>query len=196
MPVPPREKVVELVSDLIRHQGFDLEDVTVSQAGSRSVVRIMVDSDAGLGLDSVADLSRLISERLDAVTEFGETPYTLEVTSPGVDRPLTEPRHWRRARGRKVRVDLADEKVVGRIGALGEGVVALVVPAKGGPVVREIPLVDVVKAVVQVEFSPPNAAELALAGGVADGRVAAGEPGETDLGDTDDDTDDEIQVEG
>ncbi|GAA4476501.1 ribosome maturation factor RimP [Rhodococcus olei] len=196
MPVPPREKVVELVSDLIRHQGFDLEDVTVSQAGSRSVVRIMVDSDAGLGLDSVADLSRLISERLDAVTEFGETPYTLEVTSPGVDRPLTEPRHWRRARGRKVRVDLADEKVVGRIGALGEGAVALVVPAKGGPVVREIPLADVVKAVVQVEFSPPNAAELELAGGVADGRVAAGEPGETDLGGTDDDTDDEIHVEG
>ncbi|MFF0814155.1 ribosome maturation factor RimP [Rhodococcus sp. NPDC003318] len=197
MPVPSRERVVELLSDLIQSQGYDLEDVTVSQAGSRSVVRIVVDSDSGLGLDAVAELSRLISEVLDAATEFGETPYTLEVTSPGVDRPLTEPRHWRRSRGRKVRVDLPGEQVFGRVGELGDGVVALVVPAKGGPVLREIVLDEVVKAVVQVEFSPPNARELELAGGVAEGRVVPGEPVETDLGETGlDETDSEIQAEG
>ncbi len=175
MPVPSRERVIELLADLMPDQGYDLEDVTVSKAGSRSVVRVMVDSDSGLDLDDVAELSRQISERLDAATEFGETPYTLEVTSPGIDRPLTEPRHWRRAQGRRVRVEIGDEQVLARVGALGDGVVALVVPAKGGPVVREIALADVAKAVVQVEFSPPNAQEMELAGGLAAGRAAAGE---------------------
>ena len=175
MPVPSRERVIELLADLMPDQGYDLEDVTVSKAGSRSVVRVMVDSDSGLDLDDVAELSRQISERLDAATEFGETPYTLEVTSPGIDRPLTEPRHWRRAQGRRVRVEIGDEQVLARVGALGDGVVDLVVPAKGGPVVREIALADVVKAVVQVEFSPPNAQEMELAGGLAAGRAAAGE---------------------
>lgn len=175
MPVPSRERVIELLADLMPDQGYDLEDVTVSKAGSRSVVRVMVDSDSGLDLDDVAELSRQISERLDAATEFGETPYTLEVTSPGIDRPLTEPRHWRRAQGRRVRVEIGDEQVLARVGALGDGVVALVVPAKGGPVVREVALADVAKAVVQVEFSPPNAQEMELAGGLAAGRAAAGE---------------------
>lgn len=175
MPVPSRERVIELLADLMPDQGYDLEDVTVSKAGSRSVVRVMVDSDSGLDLDDVAELSRQISERLDAATEFGEAPYTLEVTSPGIDRPLTEPRHWRRAQGRRVRVEIGDEQVLARVGALGDGVVDLVVPAKGGPVVREIALADVAKAVVQVEFSPPNAQEMELAGGLAAGRAAAGE---------------------
>ena len=190
MPVPSRERVVELVSDLIHRQGYDLEDVTVTRAGSRSVVRIMVDGDRGLELDTVAEFSRQISECLDAATEFGEAPYTLEVTSPGIDRPLSEPRHWRRARGRKVRVELADETLLARVGALGDDVVTLVLPAKGGPVTREIPLADIGNAVVQVEFSPPNAAEMELAGGVADGRVASGAIDEAR------DTDDETQVEG
>ncbi|TQF66996.1 ribosome maturation factor RimP [Rhodococcus spelaei] len=207
MPVPSKERVFELLSDLVHRQGYDLEGVSVTQAGKHSVVRVVVDSDAGLELDAVAELSRIVSEAFDAAPEFGETPYTLEVTSPGIDRPLTEPRHWRRARGRKVLVEIGDEKVTGRVGALGEGVVSLVVPGKGGPTVREIALGDVVKAVVQVEFSPPNAKELELAGGVAEGRVVPTEIGDdTEIGeDADDDgtdepganeTDEEFQVEG
>ncbi|SDD00913.1 ribosome maturation factor RimP [Rhodococcus tukisamuensis] len=200
MPVPSKERVVELLSGLVDRQGYDLEDVTVTQAGKHSVVRVMVDGDAGLELDAVAELSRVISDAFDAATEFGETPYTLEVTSPGVDRPLTEPRHWRRARGRKVAVQFADEQLTGRVGALGDGVVALVLPGKGGPTVREIALADVVKAVVQVEFSKPNPAELELAGGVAEGRVLPTDVDDAvDLtagADETDETDDEFQVEG
>lgn len=196
MPVPSRERVVELVSDLIHRRGYDLEDVVVTRAGSRSVVRIMIDGDNGLELDAVADISRSISDCLDTPTEFGETPYTLEVTSPGIDRPLTEPRHWRRARGRRVRVELADETVVGRVGPLDDDAVTLVLPAKGGPVTRVVPLVDIATAVVQVEFSPPNAAELELAGGVADGRVAAGAVDEACDADDARDIDDDFQVEG
>jgi ribosome maturation factor RimP len=91
-----------LVEPAVTSAGYDLEDVVVSSAGRRSVVRVIVDRDGGIDIDSVADISRAVSEALDAANAFGETAYTLEVTSPGVDRPLTEPRHWRRNIGRLV----------------------------------------------------------------------------------------------
>ena len=76
----------------------------------------MVDSDHGVSLDDAADVSRDVSALLDAGNALGDVPYTLEVSSPGVDRPLTEPRHWRRARGRLVRVKVTGEgPVEGRV---------------------------------------------------------------------------------
>lgn len=170
MPVPSKDRVIELVSELVQSKGYDVEDVVVTNAGKHSAVRIMVDSDAGIELDAAAEISRLVSELFDSLEEIGEAPYTLEVTSPGIDRPLTAERHWRRARGRKARIDLAGETVVGRIGALGEESVAVVMNGRGGLTVREIPLADVQKAVVQVEFSKPSEAELELAGGIPEGR--------------------------
>ncbi|MCR8692016.1 ribosome maturation factor RimP [Rhodococcus rhodochrous] len=175
MPVPPPERIVELVSDLLAREGYDLEDVVVTAAGKHSTVRILVDSDAGLGLDEAARLSRIVSEAFDGVSDFGESPYVLEVTSPGIGRPLTEPRHWRRAQGRKAKVELADETLVARIGELVGDEIRLVLPDRSGPVVRAVPLSTVRRAVVEVEFSPPPPRELELAGGVPDGRVAAGE---------------------
>lgn len=175
MPVPPPERIVELVSDLLAREGYDLEDVVVTAAGKHSTVRLLVDSDAGLGLDEAARLSRIVSEAFDGVSDFGESPYVLEVTSPGIGRPLTEPRHWRRAQGRKAKVELADEILVARIGELVGDEIRLVLPDRSGPVVRSVPLSAVRRAVVEVEFSPPPPRELELAGGVPDGRVAAGE---------------------
>jgi ribosome maturation factor RimP len=93
----------ELVEPVVTAAGYDLETVSVAKAGRRSVVRVVVDADAGVDLDAVAEVSRAISATLDDADPFGEQPYVLEVTSPGVDRPLTEPRHWRRNVGRKVR---------------------------------------------------------------------------------------------
>lgn len=175
MPVPPPERIVELVSDLLAREGYDLEDVVVTAAGKHSTVRLLVDSDAGLGLDEAARLSRIVSEAFDGVSDFGESPYVLEVTSPGIGRPLTDPRHWRRAQGRKAKVELADETLVARIGELVGDEIRLVLPDRSGPVVRSVPLSEVRRAVVEVEFSPPPPRELELAGGVPDGRVAAGE---------------------
>lgn len=181
MPVPPRDKVVELLGGLVEREGYDLEDVVVTSAGKRSVVKVVVDSDSGLELDAVARLSQLVSEVLDEENSFGEAPYTLEVTSPGIDRPLTEPRHWRRARGRKVAVDLAGaEQVLARVGRVEESrksapTVGLVVRGKAGPSVRQVPLAEIRRAVVQVEFSAPDPRELELAGGVVQGRVPAGD---------------------
>src|SRR3954453_12794219 len=93
----------ELVEPVVAAAGYDLEEVTVTKAGRRSVVRVVVDSDSGVDLDAVADVSRSVSAVLDGADPLGEQPYVLEVTSPGVERPLTEPRHWRRNIGRKVR---------------------------------------------------------------------------------------------
>jgi ribosome maturation factor RimP len=93
----------ELVEPVVVAAGYDFETVSVSKAGRRSVVRVVVDSDEGVDLDAVAEISRGVATVLDDADPLGEQPYVLEVTSPGVDRPLTEPRHWRRNVGRKVR---------------------------------------------------------------------------------------------
>ena len=176
MSIPSKERIGELVADLVSRQGYDLEDVAVTQAGRHSAVRIMVDGDRGLGLDAAAALSRDIGELFDATPDFGETPYTLEVTSPGIDRPLTHERHWRRARGRLARIDLAGETVTGRIGPVDGPEVAVVVGGSASPTVRTVRLDEVENAVVQVEFSKPSARELELAGGIPEGRVSPLDP--------------------
>lgn len=189
MPVPRPEQVSELVADLLAGTGHDLEEVTVTAAGRRSVVRVVVGSDAPLDLDAVAELSRRVSDVLDAQEAFGEAPYTLEVTSPGVDRPLTAPRHWRRARGRRVTATVDGEELTARVGELAGGTVALVLPGDDGPVVREVALDAVTAAVVEIEFRAPDPAELALSGTPA-GPLGGSEPvGGGDDGD--DERDDE-----
>ena len=103
-----RERLLALLEPLVGAAGYDLEDVSVSAAGRRSVVRVFVDADGGVDLDAVATVSRVVSDALDERdSDFGGAgllggAYVLEVSSPGVDRPLTEPRHWRRAAGRLV----------------------------------------------------------------------------------------------
>ena len=114
-PVDDR-KLAGLIEPVVAAAGMDLESVRVTVAGKRRLLRVIVDSDHGVSLDDAADVSRDISVLLDANNAFGDVPYTLEVSSPGVDRPLTEPRHWRRARGRLVRVKVTGEgSVEGRL---------------------------------------------------------------------------------
>jgi ribosome maturation factor RimP len=106
-PLPEPAELARLLEPVVRAAGLDLETVRVSPAGRRRLLRLVVDADGGVGLDEIAEVSREVSARLDASGGMGEVPYTLEVSSPGVDRPLTEPRHWRRAQGRLVSVPLA-----------------------------------------------------------------------------------------
>ncbi|WP_320065301.1 ribosome maturation factor RimP [Micromonospora sp. RTGN7] len=103
-----RARLRAVIEPVINEAGYDLEDVAVSRAGRRHVVRVIVDADGGISLDAVADVSRAVSAALDAAEEAGGDilagEYQLEVSSPGVDRPLTLPRHWRRNVGRLVKV--------------------------------------------------------------------------------------------
>ncbi len=189
MPMPTEERVSQLVAELVARRGFDLEGVAIAAAGNGELapvrVKVTVDSDGPADLDAIAALSREMSELLDAAGDFGEAAYLLEVTTPGVERPLTTGRHWRRAQGRKVRVKLADgaERIEGkarfdaRVGQLADdaGTVALVIGGKVKPHRVHVPLTDIAEAVVQVEFNAPGAAELELAGGIAPGRPVPGE---------------------
>lgn len=141
-----------VVAPVVESAGLDLEGVEVRPAGRRSLVRVVVDADGGISLDAVAAVSGPVSDALDASGLLGESPYTLEITSPGVDRPLTEPRHWRRARGRLVQVSLADGgSVVGRVVGSDDSSAELDVDGA----VRAVALDAVTRAVVQVEFTSP-----------------------------------------
>ncbi len=109
-------RIAEVVRPVVAAAGMDLESVQVKAAGRRRLLRVVVDSDRGVSLDDAAAASRELSSALDAAAVMGDFPYTLEVSSPGVDRPLTDPRHWRRAVGRLVRVTVADVGVTtGRV---------------------------------------------------------------------------------
>ena len=100
------DDLARLLEPVVAAAGMDLEAVRVSPAGRRKLLRIVVDADGGVGLDQIAEVSREVSAHLDTSDIMGNIPYTLEVSSPGIDRPLTEPRHWRRAQGRLVSVSL------------------------------------------------------------------------------------------
>ena len=104
--VPDTDAIATVAEPVVRALGMDLESVKVTTAGRRRLLRMVVDSDRGVSLDDAALASRELSAKLDASDVMGDMPYTLEVSSPGVDRPLTQPRHWQRAMGRLVRVPL------------------------------------------------------------------------------------------
>ena len=98
--------VQQIVTPIAAALNLDVEDIEIRKTGNRQLVRIILDKDGGIAMDEVAAATRAISDALDEVTELA-APFTLEVTSPGVDRPLTLPRHWRRNIGRLVRIELA-----------------------------------------------------------------------------------------
>ena len=165
--IPSPEQVIELLGVQFARAGYEIEDVSLDTRMRPPRLRIVADGDTPLDLDAVAELSRLSSELLDGIDD-GTDAYLLEVTSPGVDRPLTAEKHFRRARGRKVEITLADgTALTGRLGEVSDGAVDLVVRERREDskwAVRRIPLSDVKNAVVQVEFSPPSARERELTG--------------------------------
>lgn len=167
--LPSQKQVIELLDGEFARAGYEIEDVTIDAAARPPRITVVADAESGLDLDSIAQLSRSASDLLDGLdpTPQHGAAYVLEVTSPGVDRPLTTERHYRRARGRKVEMTLSDgSQLTGRLGEVGAGTVRLVV-REGGRAnfsVREVPLDHISKAVVQVEFSPPSQRELELSG--------------------------------
>ena len=129
--------------------GLDLEAVELTQAGKRRVLRVAVDKDGGVTMDDVAEATRVISDLLDDDDAMGQSAYTLEVSSPGIGRPLTLPRHWRRNQGKLVKVVLLDgDPVEGRIRESDEE--SVVVDTKAGP--QKLAYAQIKRAKVQVEF--------------------------------------------
>jgi ribosome maturation factor RimP len=185
-PLPEPADLARVLEPVVRAAGMDLESVRVSPAGRRRLLKLVVDADGGVGLDAIAEISREVSVRLDASGAMGEVSYTLEVSSPGVDRPLTEPRHWRRAQGRLVSAPLAvageDDQgaprrpptMQGRVLAAGDTSVTLDID--GDQV--ELDYAELGPGQVQVEFGRAGAAG-AEAGSMLD-RARAGNGGGQD----------------
>jgi ribosome maturation factor RimP len=181
---PRQERLAELLGPVVSAAGLELESVRIGRAGSRRVLRVVVDGDEGVDMDDVARVSRAVAAEVDGRDAMGPGPYTLEVSSPGVDRPLTEPRHWRRAAGRLVQVSVTDlssrtadagleyaagRALEGRIVAAGEAGVTLEIDGER----RELGYADLGPGRVQVEFGGRHG-DL---GGPADGDdLAGGEP--------------------
>ncbi|MGW5719367.1 ribosome maturation factor RimP [Amycolatopsis sp. NPDC003865] len=170
MPGELASRLQPIVAEAVTAAGFDLDSFEVQQAGRRQLVKVVVDADDGVGLDEVAEVSRKVSAALDENEHVLASAYTLEVTSPGLDRPLTQPRHWRRARFRLVKITPAEGAAfVGRVGHAGEHAARVL---EGGKV-RDVRYADVAKAVVEIEFKQPPAEDLKLLEDDASGMIAA-----------------------
>jgi ribosome maturation factor RimP len=147
-----RDRIEQELTGPLSVLGLDVEAVEVTPAGNRRVLRVAVDGDDGVSLDTIADATRVVSETLDDSDVMGERPYTLEVTSRGVERPLTLPRHWRRNVDRLVSVSLVDgdpPTFTGRITSAGDETAVLDVDGDA----REVAYADVARAQVQIEFN-------------------------------------------
>ncbi|WP_332668162.1 ribosome maturation factor RimP [Aeromicrobium sp.] len=148
------ERLATLVDECVSALGFDVEAIELTPAGNKRVLRIALDRDGGVGIDHITQATRALSEELDASDVMGSQPYTLEVTSRGVDRPLTAPRHWRRNAGRLVRLRLADDSSIdGRIGdSDDEGVVI-----EGRTTSQRLTYDQISTALVQTELNRKDA---------------------------------------
>jgi ribosome maturation factor RimP len=144
-----RDRLAEELTGPIDALGLDLEAVDLTSAGKRRVLRVAIDKDGGVTMDDIADATREVSRVLDDTSVMGEQAYTLEVSSPGVDRPLTLPRHWRRNSGRLVKVSPVEgEPVTGRITATDDE--GAVLDVEGTE--QRVAYADVKKAKIQIEF--------------------------------------------
>ena len=142
-----KEDISAAITPALEALGFYLEDVTITSAGRRSMLTVIVDGDTHLSLDQVTSATKAIGEIVESIQSLGETPFTLEVTSPGLDRPLTKVRHWQKNINRLVKVVLLDgSEIKGRIKDVNE--VSATVDEKN------INYSDVKRATLEIEFKP------------------------------------------
>lgn len=168
MPGELAGKLEPIVAEAVAGAGFDLDALDVQQAGRRKLVKVVVDSDDGIGLDEVAEVSRTVSAVLDQHDHILAGAYTLEVTSPGVDRPLTRQRHWRRAKFHLARITPHEGPAFfGRVGYAGPDSARVLVDGE----IRGVRYRDVAKAVIEIEFKQPPTEDLKLLEQDASGMI-------------------------
>jgi ribosome maturation factor RimP len=152
------QSITDLISPAVTEAGFYLEEVQIASPGSHRTITCVVDGPTPLNLDQVTVVSRVISELLDAEDFMGDTPFTLEVTSPGVDRPLTQTRHWTKNLTRLIKATLNDGSVItGRLTEFDETNATLVENIKGRIKNHSVAFADIKRAVVEIEFNRKDA---------------------------------------
>lgn len=149
-----KDQIAELITPALHEAGFYLEEVNLVTPGKHRIVTVIVDGDEALNLDQVTAASKLVSELVDAAPFMGDAPFTLEVTSPGIDRPLTLPRHFAKNVSRLLKVTQNDGAVLtGRITSYTDLDVTLTITEKKESKELTIPLKDIKRAVVEIEFN-------------------------------------------
>jgi ribosome maturation factor RimP len=149
-----KDQISELITPALQKAGYFLEDVNLVSPGQHRIVTVIVDGETGLNLDQVTVASKLVSELLDEASFMGETPFTLEVTSPGIDRPLTLPRHFAKNVDRLLKVTKTDGLVItGRIRSNSENALTLEVTEKKEVKEVVIALAEIKRAMVEIEFN-------------------------------------------
>jgi ribosome maturation factor RimP len=149
-----KDQIAELITPALQEAGYYLEDINVVSPGNHRIVTVIVDGETALNLDQVTVASKVVSELVDEATFMGETPFTLEVTSPGIDRPLTLPRHFAKNVTRLLKVTQNDGVVLtGRITSNTDLDVTLSVLEKKETKEVVIALADIKRAVVEIEFN-------------------------------------------
>jgi len=149
-----KDQIAQLVTPEVEAAGYFLEEVHLVTPGNQRIVTCIVDGESALNLDQVTSASKIISGLLDEAAFMGETPFTLEVTSPGIDRPLTLPRHFAKNLTRLLKVTLNDGNVVtGRIASNSDTSVLLEVAEKKETKELSIDFIDIKRAVVEIEFN-------------------------------------------
>jgi ribosome maturation factor RimP len=149
-----KDQITELISPALQQAGYFLEEVNLVTPGQHRIVTVIVDGESALNLDQVTVASKLVSELMDEATFMGETPFTLEVTSPGIDRPLTLPRHFSKNVTRLLKITKTDGVVVtGRITSNTDSDVTLAVAEKKESKEVVVALADIKRAVVEIEFN-------------------------------------------
>lgn len=152
--MPINQSITELLKSAVENAGFFLEEVLVSNPGNHRIVTCVVDGTQPLNLDEVTVVSRLISELLDESNLIGDDAFTLEVTSPGVDRPLTQRRHWEKNVSRIISMVMKDGTVlIARLTELGDDDATFVENIKGRMKTHTVVLADIKRAHVEVEFN-------------------------------------------
>ena len=152
------QAITDLISPAVTEAGFYLEEVQIASPGSHRTVTCVVDGPTPLNLDQVTVVSRIISELLDSSDAIGDTPFTLEVTSPGVDRPLTEVRHWTKNLTRLIKTTLNDGSIItGRLTEFDESNATLVENIKGRIKNHTVAFSEIKRAVVEIEFNRKDA---------------------------------------
>lgn len=149
-----KDQIAELITPALHQAGYFLEDVNLVTPGNHRILTVIVDGESALNLDQVTAASKLVSELLDEAPFMGETPFTLEVTSPGLDRPLTLPRHFAKNISRLLKVTKNDGEVItGRISSNTYSDVTLEVSVKKESKEVVVPYAEIKRAVVEIEFN-------------------------------------------
>jgi ribosome maturation factor RimP len=155
-----KDQISELITPALQEAGFYLEDINLVSPGNHRIITVIVDGESALNLDQVTEASKLVSALVDEAPFMGDAPFTLEVTSPGIDRPLTLPRHFAKNVTRLLKVTMNDGSVInGRISNTSDADVTLSVVEKKETKEIVVPIADIKRAVVEVEFNRKGADE-------------------------------------